>query len=162
MGWHAGEMAAKKASNQKSFFDTNEDKLDNLAAQCDSMYNSKDGLHWREVEIAVQNIVDHYAGKVRAEKMLLRALDRMGDIRDNVTFSAENPHELGRCLEVISVIENAEMVMRASLERRESRKMPFGFYRADYPESNDKEYFLFLAQRLKGEDIEFDKIEIKR
>jgi succinate dehydrogenase/fumarate reductase flavoprotein subunit len=162
MGWHAGEMAAKEALNQNAFFDTSEDKLDRLTAQCNSMYNSKDGLHWREVEIAVQNIVDHYAGKVRAEKMLFRALDRMRDIRNNVTFRAENPHELGRCLEVMSVIENAEMVLRASLERKESRKMPFGFYRADYPESNDKEYFLFLAQRLKDEDIAFEKIEIKR
>jgi succinate dehydrogenase/fumarate reductase flavoprotein subunit len=162
MGWHAGEMAAKEVLNQNAFFDISEDKLDRLTAQCNSMYNSKDGLHWREVEIAVQNIVDHYAGKVRAEKMLFRALDRMRDIRNNVTFRAENPHELGRCLEVMSVIENAEMVLRASLERKESRKMPFGFYRADYPESNDKEYFLFLAQRLKDEDIAFEKIEIKR
>ena len=125
------------------------------------MRDSKDGLHWREVEIAVQNIVDHYAGNVRAEKMLLRALDRLRDIKKSVTFRAEYPHELGRCLEVMSVIENAEMVLRASVERKESRQVPFGFYRADYPESNDKEYFVFLAQRLKGDAVEFNKIEIK-
>ena len=162
MGWHAGEMAAKEALNQKSFFDVNEDQLNTLTSRCDGMYDSKDGLYWREVEIALQNIVDHYAGKARAEKMLLRALDRIGDIKNNVTFKADNPHELGRCLEVMSVIENAEMILRASVERKESRKMPFGFYRADYPESNDKEYFFFLAQSLKGKDIKFDKIEIKR
>jgi succinate dehydrogenase/fumarate reductase flavoprotein subunit len=61
----------------------------------------------------------------------------------------------------MSVIENAEMVLRASVERKESRKIPFGFYRADYPESNDKDYFVFLAQRRKGNAVEFDKIEIK-
>ena len=93
--------------------------------------------------------------------MLLRAIARMKDIKENVKFRAENPHELGRCLEVMSVMENAEMILRASIERKESRKMPFGFYRADYPESNDKDYFVFLGQSLKGDNVVFKKIEIK-
>jgi len=160
MGWHAGEMAAREAMNQKSFIDIDENKLDAFKELCGNMVENKDGLHWREVELAVQNIVDHYAGNVRAEKMLLRAIDRLKDIKENVTFRAENPHELGRCLEVMSVMENAEMVLRGSLERKESRRMPFGFFRADYPESNDEDYFLFLAQRLKGKEVEFSKIKI--
>ena len=160
MGWHAGEMAAKEAMNQKSFIDVDENKLDTFKELCGNMVENNDGLHWREVELAVQNIVDHYAGNVRSEKMLLRAIDRLEDIKENVTFRAENPHELGRCLEVTSVMENAEMVLRGSLERKESRRMPFGFFRADYPESNDEDYFLFLAQRLKGNEVEFSKIKI--
>ena len=161
MGWHAGEMAAKEAANQQSFIPIEEDKPKALTSLCESTYGNKEGLHWREVEIAVQNIVDHYAGKVRAEKMLLRAIDRIQNIRKNVTLKAENPHELSRCLEVMSVMENAEMVLRASVERKESRRIPFGFYRADYPKSNDKDYFVFLAQILKGNRVEFDRIEIK-
>jgi succinate dehydrogenase/fumarate reductase flavoprotein subunit len=160
MGWHAGEMAAREAMNQKSFIDIDEKKLDAFKELCGNMVESKDGLHWREVELAVQNIVDHYAGNARAEKMLLRAIDRLKDIKENVTFRAENPHELGRCLEVMSVMENAEMVLRGSLERKESRRIPFGFFRADYPDSNDEDYFLFLAQRLKGKEVEFSKIKI--
>ena len=133
-----------------------------IHALAEGMYHNEDGLHWREVEIAVQNIIDHYAGKVRAEKMLMRAIDRLNDIEKNATFRAENSHELGRCLEVKSVIENAGMVLRASVERKESRKMPFGFYRADYPESNDKDFFVFLAQTLKEGRVEFNKIGIKK
>jgi succinate dehydrogenase/fumarate reductase flavoprotein subunit len=63
---------------------------------------------------------------------------------------------------VISVLENAEMVLRASVERKESRRIPFGFYRADFPDKNDQEYFTFLGQRLKGKGVEFSKVEIKR
>ena len=155
-------MAAKEAMKRKSFEDTKNDKQDALASLCEGIIHNEDGLHWREVEIAVQNIIDHYAGKVRAEEMLLRAIDRLRDIEQNVTFRAENPHELGRCLEVKSVIENAGMVLRASVERRESRRMPFGFYRADYPERNDKDFFAFLAQTLKESRVEFNKIGIKR
>ena len=161
MGWHAGEMAAKEAVNQKFFGDINNEKQDALITFCDNMHHNENGLHWREVEIAVQNIIDHYAGKARAEDMLLRAIDRLKDIEKNVALRAENPHELGRCLEVKSIMENAGMVLRASVERKESRKMPFGFYRADFPERNDRDYFVFLAQSLKEGGVKFDKIGIK-
>jgi len=54
------------------------------------------------------------------------------------------------------------MVLMASLERKESRRAPFGFFRADFPESNNEDWFVFLAQRLKGEQVEFSKIEIDK
>ncbi len=161
MGWHAGEMAAKEAMSQKSFLDVNEEKLDSLKDLCSGMLENDQGVHWREVEIAIQNIVDHYAGNVRSEKMLMRGVDRLKDIKNSVSFRAENPHELGRSLEVISVLNNAEMVLRASLQRKESRKVPFGFFRADFPEKNDADYFVFLGQRLKGKEVEFSKIGIR-
>lgn len=162
MGWHAGEMAAKEAMNQKSLFDVNEARLNWLREFCRRVFENRDGLHWREVEMAIQNIMDHYAGNIRSEKMLLRGLERLKDIRNNVSFRAENPHELGRCFEVISVLDNAEMVIRASLERKESRKIPFGFYRADFPEKNDRDYFVFIGQRLHGGSVDISKIAIRR
>jgi succinate dehydrogenase/fumarate reductase flavoprotein subunit len=160
-GWHGGEMAAREAMSQKSFLDVNEEKIDSLQDLCSGMLGNDRGLHWREVEIAIQNIVDHYAGNVRTEKMLMRGVDRLKDIRNSVSFRAENAHELGRALEVISVLDNAEMVLKASLQRKESRKIPFGFYRADFPEENNKDYFAFLGQQLKGKEVEFFKIDIK-
>jgi len=162
MGWHAGEMAAKQALRQKDFLPVNEEKVESLETLCSNMFDSKDGLYWREIELAVQNIIDHYAGNVRSEEMLKRGIERLVDIKNSVSFRVENPHELGRSLEVISIMDNGEMVLRASLERRESRRVPFGFYRADFPESNDEDYFVFLAQRRKGEKVEFSKIDIKR
>jgi adenylylsulfate reductase, subunit A len=162
MGWLAGEMAAKEAMNQKAFFDVNKDKLSVLSEFCGRLFENKDGLHWREVEIAVQNIVDHYGGNIRSEKMLLRGIERLQDIKNNVSYRAENPHEMGRCFDVISILENAEMLLRASVERKESRRIPFGFFRADFPEKNDQDYFAFLGQRLSGKEVKFSKIEIKR
>jgi len=160
MGWHGGERAAKEAKSQKSFLDVNEEKLNSLKDLCSRMLENDQGLHWREVEIAIQNIVDHYAGNVRTAKMLTRGVDRLKDIKNNVSLRAENPHELGRALEVMSVLDNAEMVLRASLQRKESRKIPFGFNRADFPEKNDKDYFAFLGQRFNGKEVEFSKIDI--
>jgi succinate dehydrogenase/fumarate reductase flavoprotein subunit len=75
-------------------------------------------------------------------------------------LKAENAHELGRCLEVRSVIENAEMVMRASIERKESRRQPSRFIRAEYPEQDDANFFCFLSQKRIDEKVRFSKIPL--
>jgi succinate dehydrogenase/fumarate reductase flavoprotein subunit len=160
MGWHAGEMAAKEAMHQKVFLDVPKDKISALRELYHGVFKNKQGLHWREIEMAVQNIVDHYAGNVRAERMLMRGIEHLKNIKENVSFTAENPHEVGRCLEVMSVIDNADMVLRASLERKESRPRPFGFFRADFPEENDEDYFAFISMRLNKNQIEFSKIPL--
>jgi succinate dehydrogenase/fumarate reductase flavoprotein subunit len=49
----------------------------------------------------------------------------------------------------------------ASRERTESRKAPFGFFRADFPEQDDKNWLAFLALKLEGQEFKFSKIPIK-
>jgi succinate dehydrogenase/fumarate reductase flavoprotein subunit len=87
-------------------------------------------------------------------------LERLAQLRSETPLKAENPHELGRCLEVRSIIENAEMVMRASLERKESRKLPSRFTRADYPDQDDVNYLCFLCQQRIDGEVKFSKIAI--
>ena len=88
-------------------------------------------------------------------------MERLRSIRQSASMTADNPHELMRCLEVMSVLDNADMVFAASLQRTESRRAPFGFLRADYPEQNDAEWLAFLALRLKGDGFTFAKIPIR-
>lgn len=160
MGWRAGERAAKEAIKQKEFLKVSQERVESLKELYSHMMENKNGLHWREVEMAVQNIVDHYAGEVRSAPMLSRGIERLKEIKQNVSFRAKNAHELMRCLEVRSIIDNAEMVFLASRERMESRKAPFGFFRADFPEQDDKNWLAFLALKLEGDKYHFFKIPI--
>jgi succinate dehydrogenase/fumarate reductase flavoprotein subunit len=105
--------------------------------------------------------MDHYAGDVRAAPMLNRGAERLKDIKQNASFRAESAHELMRSLEVRSVLDNARMILAASSERMESRKAPFGFFRADFPKQDDKNWLAFLALRQEGEEFKFSKIPIK-
>jgi succinate dehydrogenase/fumarate reductase flavoprotein subunit len=160
MGWRAGEMAAREAKKQKSFLAVSGEKLEFMKELCSGITQSKDGFHWHEVEIAIQNIMDYYAGDVRAASILSRGTERLNEIKQNVSFRAESAHELMRCLEVRSVLDNAEMVLMASRERTESRKAPFGFFRADFPEQDDKNWLAFLALKLEGKEFKFSKIPV--
>jgi succinate dehydrogenase/fumarate reductase flavoprotein subunit len=162
MGWRAGEKAAKEARQQKNFLPVDAEQIEFLKKLCSGILQSKEGQHWREVELAVQNAVDYYAGDVRAGNTLRRGIERLNDIKKNALFKAENPHELMRCLEVQSIIDNAEMVLNASLERQESRRAPFGFIRADFPEQDDARWLAFLALKKNQGKFEFSRIPIRQ
>jgi succinate dehydrogenase/fumarate reductase flavoprotein subunit len=58
---------------------------------------------------------------------------------------------------VKSIIDNAELVFRSSLERKESRP-ELDFRRADYPEKDDKNWLCFLSIRKEGGKFKFSKI----
>jgi succinate dehydrogenase/fumarate reductase flavoprotein subunit len=150
MGWHSGDLAGKRALKEKNFRPIDASKVETLKKTCADVISARRGSPWKEVEYALQNVMDIYCGEVRTETMLRRGLDRLAGIQ-TAPLKAENPHELGRCLEVRFLLTNAEMVMRASIERRETRKHPAGFQRADYPAQDDEHWRVFLALR-RGEN----------
>ena len=160
MGWRAGEYAALDAREQKTSPDTDANELEKVRELVSGMLDNPGGLHWCEVEIAVQNTLDYYAGNVRAEKVLQRGIERLNFVSENARFKADNPHELMRCLEVRSLIDNAYMIFHSSLERHESRRAPFGFIRADFPQQDDKNWLAFLAIKRKDGGFEFSKIPV--
>jgi succinate dehydrogenase/fumarate reductase flavoprotein subunit len=50
------------------------------------------------------------------------------------------------------------MVMRASLQRQETRRSPYGFVRAEYPERDDEHFLCFLSQQLVDGQVTFTKV----
>jgi succinate dehydrogenase/fumarate reductase flavoprotein subunit len=89
--------------------------------------------------------MDFYCGDVRGESMLKRGLERLEYAR-SAPLKAEGPHELARCLEVLSIMDSAELVLRSSIERKESRPS-HDFRRTEYPEQDDADWLAFLAAR---------------
>ena len=159
-GWYAGEMAARRAKAQKSFLPASRDKVQSRRETCSEILDRELGFYWKEVELHVQNLMDLYCGAVRSKGLLERAIVRLEDAKA-APLKAENPHELGRALDVKSIIDNAELVLRSSLERTETRMIPFAFVRADYPEQDDKNWLCFLAiRRDAGGRFTFRKIPV--
>ena len=159
MGWHAGEMAAKRAREQREFPPVKKESVEARRATCSDILNRKRGFYWKEVETYAQNVLDFYCGDIRSEIMLRRGLERLEDAK-GAPLKAENPHELGRSLDVMSILDNSELVLRSSIERKESRPVPSGFRRAEYPEQDDKNWFCFLAIRKEDGEFKFSKTPI--
>lgn len=162
MGWRAGDVAGEYAAKGSALAPVKDEQLDPLKELCSSMLDRKIGFHWRELELAVQNVVDYYCGEVRAASYLTRGLERLNELKEETPLKAETPHELGRCFEVRSVMENAALTMRGSLAREESRRFPFGFVRAEFPQQDNEKFLALLAQRrVRDGQVEVTKIPIK-
>jgi len=158
LGWFAGDMAAGYARKQKSFLSAGDEGLESLIERCTKMTENYNGPHWKEVELALQDIVDFYKCGVTTEETLKRGAERIHDLKDNVFMKAENPHEMMRCMEVQTLLDIGELTLRASMERKESRRFPCEFNRVDYPDPDENWESTFVAIGMKDRKFEFSRL----
>ena len=85
------------------------------------------------MESAIRYICDRYIGVQKSGGKLSEGVRRLSSIRREFLprLMARNPHELMRCLEVRNLFDVAEVHIKASLERRESRQ---DHERLDFPD----------------------------
>ncbi len=146
-GWIAGENAAKyaKKADYNDLTDARERGNERIHL-LESVLSRKEGATWQEANLALQQIMSDYAGLVRSETLLEQGLRNLGRLKEKVnkTMVARNGHELGRCLEVLNLLDVGEAVMLCAKERKETRRK---HNRTDYPFTNpllDK--FLHIRQ----------------
>jgi len=110
-----------------------------------------DGTEPTELESAVRYICDRYVGMFRSEGKLREGLRRLGSLKREFEpkLMAKNPHYLMRCLEVRNIMDLAELHIKATLSRKETR---VGFIRVDYPDLDH-----FWDNKITYQRVENDK-----
>lgn len=166
MGWIAGARASNftlKSHAAPAFAGGSTIKARvNLCAELlhRGRINPQRGASWQEAQLALQNIMGFYAGDEKSATMMEAGLDALSDLREQAReqLKAQNPHELSRALEVLNLVDIGEMVLRASLDRKESiigRSLYFS--RLDFPARPDPNGGLhFVVLRM----TEGGKIEV--
>ena len=81
----------KAAQKQKSFAPIRNERLQSFKQLCSQTLRNSQGVDWQEAELALQNIVDYYAGSVRSELMLRRGVERLQDLKQKISFRADEP-----------------------------------------------------------------------
>jgi len=100
----------------------------------------------------LQKIMDEYAGGVTMHfttnrHFLERGLELINYLKEDAEMlAAEDQHELMRCWENIHRLWQAEAHLRALLFREETR-WPGYYYRADFPELDEKNWHVFVNCR---------------
>jgi len=132
-GWIAGENAAAAAKNAPAV------DIENVRSDIEEKKNvvreivsRKEGADWREANVALQQVMQDYAGLVRSETLLKAGLDYLRRLRSKARRSlvARNRWELTRCLETLNLLDLGELVLLSANERKETRAL---HNRADYP-----------------------------
>jgi succinate dehydrogenase/fumarate reductase flavoprotein subunit len=136
-GWIAGESAAtraKKCKNSKSVEPM--ELIEERHKFYSDMLDRNTGPSWKEANLALQQIMNDYAGvNVRSDSLLNAGLKYLGDLEEKVmgTMTVDDSHTLMRGLETIDLIECGKVIFLAALERKETRAL---HKRSDFPFTN--------------------------
>jgi succinate dehydrogenase/fumarate reductase flavoprotein subunit len=153
-GWIAGKSASDRARKLREFPKAETaDGVEERIRQVSRFMGRADGAGWKEANLALQQIMESYAGvEVRSETLLKAGLKYLGDLRRKARESlmAGNSHELMRALETLDLMDCGEAILLTALERRETRAM---HRRSDFPFTNPLLQDKLLSIRKEGERV---------
>jgi succinate dehydrogenase/fumarate reductase flavoprotein subunit len=155
-GARAGSSAADY-SKEADKPEIDEKEVERLKQMIRLPAERKGGFSPRWVTQLLQNnMFPYYILFIKKEDRMNAALTLVEFMRDHLTpkLTAKDPHELRLALETKNMILNAEMRLRASLFRTESRGC---HYREDYPRRDDPNWLAWVL--LKEKDGEMTTIK---
>ena len=132
-GWIAGESAATYAADaSQPDIETARSQIEERKGLIGQFLSRKAGPDWKEANIALQQIMQDYAGQVRSETLLAAGMSYLRRLKEKVTTTmiARNEWELTRCLETVNLLDLGELVFHAANARKETRGL---HNRTDYP-----------------------------
>lgn len=159
-GSHAGMAAAEYASKvQLTTMDKNSVQ-EKVREECKPLLRET-GIdpNWAR-DVLHSIMAPYWVNITKTEPLLNAALTQVGYMRDHVIpqLIARNGHDLRLCIEMKHKILSAEMKLRASLFRKESRGT---CYRADYPYRDDAYLGYITVEKAVNEKMELSLVPIK-
>jgi len=149
-GWMAGENAVEHAGTAKTpELSTTEQQIEEKNRLFEEILKRGNGPDWREANIALQQIMNDYAGAVRSGTLLEAGLTHLRRLKEKVhaTITAGNQHELTRVLETFNLIDLGELIFITAIERKETRGL---HVRVDYQYTNPMMDKLIVVKRKDG------------
>jgi succinate dehydrogenase/fumarate reductase flavoprotein subunit len=146
-GWAAAEYAAQTKEPE-----ADEGEIQRLKRSLLTPIERKGGFSPRWVTQVLQNtMIPYYIMYIKHGDRMQAALTLVEFIRDHLVpkLTAKDPHELRLAHETKNMVLNAEMRLRSSIFRTESRGC---HYREDFPQRDDKNWLVWV--KLKEEDGE--------
>ncbi len=156
-GKQAGLAAAKYASTEKRC-EPSEEAVMNIKSKLYASLERKEGYKPRWVTQLLQNaMTPYFVSYIKHEARLKAALTTIEFLRDHLVprMYANDLHEMKLVRETANMVLTAEMILRASLFRTESRGCHF---REDYPRRNDKDWLAWT--QLKEEKGEMKVVKV--
>lgn len=152
-GWMAGENAAHHAKDVlPSMMVEATAKIEEWERLFSEIRSREVGPDWKEVNIALQQIMNDYAGVIRSETLLAAGITLLQRLKKKAyaTMIAKNQHELIRCLEVLNLLDLGELMFISMRERKETRGQ---HVRSDYPFTNPLLNMWLVIKKAEGNPV---------
>ena len=156
-GWIAGQSAAARAKRTTTFQNIAGDPYARKRIRLYSgIMQRKNGPDWKEANLALQQIMNDYAGpRGRSETLLNAGSNYLKNLKKKAveTLTAGNAHTLMRSIETLDLMECAEVILLTAAERKETRGK---HVRLDYPFTNPLLTDKFLTIRKQTGRVHMD------
>lgn len=152
-GLSVGIEAARFAKKIKDCQKIDEDEIESEIKSVYAPMHKKEGIHYRELEDRLRQIMLDYVGYIKTEEGLKIGLKKIEDLEKMVfQMKVRNFHELMRANEFKDLLLIGKLVAMGALARRESR-MGISHIRGDYPDQDDKNFWGSIILKMKGNSI---------
>lgn len=119
-GMEAGIQAARKAKSTSKTKAIDEKQVNRTRELAESFWDTTDGDSWIDVEHAVQDIVNTFGTSPHTDKKSEDAIWALEKLERNLHLKARTPHEVGRCMDALFILETAKAVFMACKNRKQS------------------------------------------
>lgn len=158
-GTHAGNAAAEYAENTE-IRPIAEETVVAKTAEITAPLNVEQGFdpNWAR-DVLHSIMAPYWVNVAKTEGTLKAALVNVEYLRDHVVpkLAARTSHDLRLCIEMKHKVLSAEMKLRASLARQESRGT---HYRADIPYRDDKNFLCYITVQKSEIGMHTEKIPV--
>ena len=113
------------------------------------------GIEWKELHNGLTRAMQYFVSEFKTERLLKMGLEEIERLEAEAVprLFALDPHKLMRTIEDLSMIEQAKVVIHASLARKASSAV-LGFNRIDYPEVDPPEWNKYLTLKLENNRVQ--------
>lgn len=158
-GRHAGVGAAKYIAGLQ-LETPDAESIDAINSRVINILQRKSGFTYNYITRQLRSIMTpYYVSLIKDGVRLESALNLVMFLKNHLVpkLFAKNTHELKMALETENMVLNAEMMLRASLFRTESRGVHF---REDYPKADEKNWRAWTVIRADNDRMTVDKIPV--
>jgi succinate dehydrogenase/fumarate reductase flavoprotein subunit len=119
------------------------------------------GIEWKEVHAGMARVMQYYCSEFKTDRLLNMGLQGLQKIEDESVplLLAMDPHKLMRCMEDVSLLKYAQIIVHASLARKAS-SVPLNFRRIDYQAVDPAEYQKFITLKLENDKVKTGELPL--
>lgn len=152
-GLSVGLEAARSAKKIKDWLSYQKDEVEEEIKLVYSPIHKKGGIHYRELENKLRQIMLDYVGYIKTEEGLKIGLRKLNELEKRIDeMRVENYHELMRAMEFKDLLLIGRLVAVGAIERKESR-MGISHLRGDYPNQDDERFHGSIVLKKRGDGI---------
>lgn len=152
-GLSVGLEAARSAKKIKDWLSYQKNDVEEEIKLVYSPIHKKGGIHYRELENKLRQIMLDYVGYIKTEEGLKIGLRKLNELEKRIDeMRVENYHELMRAMEFKDLLLIGRLVAVGAIERKESR-MGISHLRGDYPNQDDERFHGSIVLKKRGDGI---------